>query len=101
MSLETITESIRQKMSMATGLSAKARFDFGDDGYIFVDTTQQPAVVSHDCDEEADVTLSCSMDTFQGLLDGSQDPNIAFMMGKLKVKGNMGLAMKLNAILED
>ena len=32
---------------------------------------------------------------------GTQDPNIAFMMGKLKVKGSMGLAMKLNGILED
>ena len=40
-------------------------------------------------------------ETFEGILNGTQDPNIAFMMGKLKVKGNMGLAMKLNSILED
>ncbi len=100
MSLESITEAIKQKMAMAAGLSAKAKFDFGDDGCIFVDSTQSPPLVSHD-DDESDVTLICSMDTFQGLLDGTQDPNIAFMMGKLKVKGNMGLAMKLNSILED
>ncbi len=100
MSLESITEAIKQKMAMAAGLSAKAKFDFGDDGLVFVDSTQSPPLVSHD-DDESDVTLICSMDTFQGLLDGTQDPNIAFMMGKLKVKGNMGLAMKLNSILED
>ncbi|MCB1532073.1 MAG: SCP2 sterol-binding domain-containing protein [Alphaproteobacteria bacterium] len=100
MSLETITDKIKQKMSMAAGLSAKVKFNFGDEGLIYVDTTQSPPDISHE-DKEADVTLSCTTQTFEGILNGTQDPNIAFMMGKLKVKGNMGLAMKLNAILED
>lgn len=100
MSLEIITNTIKQKMAMAAGLSAKVKFDFGDDGCIFVDTGQTPPEISHE-DREADVTLVCSQDTFQAILDGTQDPNIAFMMGKLKVKGNMSLAMKLNSILED
>jgi len=34
-------------------------------------------------------------------MDGRQDPNVAFMMGKLKVQGSMGLALKLNGFLED
>lgn len=100
MSLETITDQIKQKMAMAHGLSAKVKFNFDEDGIIFVDTTENPPVISHE-DEESDLTLSCSMNTFQDILDGRQDPNIAFMMGKLKVKGSMGLAMKLNAVLED
>jgi putative sterol carrier protein len=41
------------------------------------------------------------LQTFENILAGSQDPNLAFMMGKLKIKGSMGLAMKLNGILED
>lgn len=101
MSLENITEKIKQKMSMAAGLSAKVKFDFGDDGLIYVDTTQSPPLVSNEDGEEPDVALVCSTETFEGILAGTQDPNIAFMMGKLKVKGNMGLAMKLNSILED
>lgn len=100
MSLESVTEQIKQKMTQAAGLQAKVKFDFGDDGVVFVDTTQDPAEISHD-DKEADTTLACSLDTFQGFLDGTQDPNVAFMMGKLKVQGSMGLAMKLNTILED
>lgn len=100
MSFETVTQAIKSKMEMAAGLDAKMKFDFGDEGVVFVDATQNPPVVSHE-DEEADCTLACSLETFQGFMDGSQDPNIAFMMGKLKVKGSMGLAMKLNSILED
>ncbi|MEM6780362.1 MAG: SCP2 sterol-binding domain-containing protein [Pseudomonadota bacterium] len=100
MSLESVTEQIKSKIDMAAGFDAKVKFDFGDDGLIFVDATESPATVSHD-DEEADCTLKCSIDTFQGFMDGTEDPNIAFMMGKLKVEGSVGIAMKLNSILED
>lgn len=101
MSLESVTEQIKQKIAMAPGLSAIVKFDFGDDGVIVVDSTQSPAEISHDNEAEAACTLICSIATFEGILNGTQDPNIAFMMGKLKVKGSMGLAMKLNGILED
>ena len=100
MSLEDVTQQIKQKIAAAPGLTARVKFDFGDDGLVFVDTTRTPPVVSHD-DLESDATLICSIDTFQGMLAGTQDPGIAFMMGKLKVQGSMGLAMKLNSILED
>lgn len=100
MSLENITTQIKQKMSMAAGLNATVKFDFGDDGILFVDTNQSPPEIKEE-DAEADLVLITSKETFEGILNGTQDPNIAFMMGKLKVKGNMGLAMKLNSILED
>jgi putative sterol carrier protein len=99
MTLDAVTAQIRQKLALAPHISAKVKFDFGDDGIVFVDTTQNPAAISHE-DADADVTLSSSIATFQGFIDGTQDPNIAFMTGKLKVKGSMGLALKLNAILE-
>lgn len=100
MSIDVITAKIKEKMAMAAGLDAKVKLDFGDDGIVFVDATQTPPAVS-DEDGDADLTLTTSTETFQSILDGTQDPNIAFMMGKLKVQGSMGLAMKLNGILED
>ncbi|MAI62661.1 MAG: SCP-2 sterol transfer family protein [Micavibrio sp. TMED27] len=100
MSLESIEKRIKDKLVLASGLNAKVTFDFGDDGLLFVDTTQSPPEFSND-ENESDITLKTSISTFENILDGTQDPNIAFMMGKLKVQGSMGLAMKLNSILED
>ena len=99
MSLESVTEQIKQKLSFAPQINAKIKFDFGDTGIVFVDATQSPAVITHE-DAEAVTTLACSVDTFMGIVNGTQDPNIAFMLGRLKVRGSMGVAMKLNAILE-
>lgn len=100
MSLESVTEAIKGKMALAAGLDAKVMFDFDDDGVIHVDATQNPPEISHD-KKDADCTLLCSLETFKGFMDGTQDPTMAFMMGKLKVDGSMGLAMKLNSIIED
>jgi len=100
MSIETIKAKMKEKMALAAGLNAKIKFDFGDEGIVHVDATQSPAVISED-DADADTTLVCSIDTLKAIVEGTQDPNIAFMMGKLKVQGSMGIAMKLNSILED
>ena len=99
MTLDDIVAKIRQKAIYATGFQARALFDFGDDGCVHVDATQSPIEISTE-NKEADVTLATSIETFGKILNGESDPNIAFMMGKLKIRGSMGLALKLNAFLE-
>lgn len=71
-----------------------------DDDTIVIDCAENPAKVIAD-DAEADVTLIADLKIFEGMMDGTQDPNMAFMMRKLKIKGSMGVAMRLNSILED
>ncbi len=100
MAFDTIEKIIRDKLSYAPQLGAKIKFDFGDEGVIFIDGTQNPAVMSNE-DEAADTTFSCSLDLFQKIADGTQDATMAFMMGKLKIQGSMGHAMKLSALLSD
>ncbi len=72
-----------------------------EDARVVIDCSERPAIVIDDAEAEADVTLIATLDLFKGLMDGTKDPNMAFMMRKLKIKGSMGIAMRLNAILED
>ncbi len=43
--------------------------------------------------------LTADAETFQGIMDGDVNPTSAFMGGRLKVDGDMGLAMKLGNLL--
>jgi putative sterol carrier protein len=71
-----------------------AKFVIEGEGAIMLDASGVRAG-----DEEADVTLTAEADVFRAILDGNTNPTMAFMTGKLKVDGSMGLAMKLGSVL--
>jgi putative sterol carrier protein len=48
--------------------------------------------------EDADAVISTSEETFEKIASGEQNPTSAYMTGKLKVKGDMGAAMKLQKL---
>ncbi len=76
------------------GFSGLAKVVISDEGAIMLDGSGARAG-----DEAADVTLTADAETFQGILSGDVNPTAAFMMGKLSVDGDMGLAMQLGAVL--
>ena len=47
---------------------------------------------------DADVTIATSQETFQKIIAGEQNPTSAYMTGKLKVKGDMSQALKLQKL---
>jgi putative sterol carrier protein len=47
---------------------------------------------------DADVTFSASEESFERIVAGEQNPTTAYMTGKLKIKGDMGAAMKLQKL---
>jgi len=47
---------------------------------------------------DADCTFSASEESFQKIVSGEQNATTAYMTGKLKIKGDMGAAMKLQKI---
>ena len=52
-----------------------------------------------DEDAEAACTITTDMDTFKGMYDKSVSPQAAFMTGKVKIAGDMGIAMKLQSVI--
>lgn len=79
---------------------ASVTFDMGDEGVVTIDASQIPAQVIEG-EAESDLRVTTGKEMLKGFLDGSKDPNLAFMTGKLKISGSMGLAMKLNTLFDD
>lgn len=98
MTLDEITEQMRERFGEDSGLDATFKFDFGDAGLVFVDAASVPHTVTND-DNDADCTISISLADFQDMASGELSPTTAFMMGKLKVDGSMSIAMKLADVL--
>ncbi|MBU6373099.1 MAG: SCP2 sterol-binding domain-containing protein [Alphaproteobacteria bacterium] len=80
----------------ATVPGKKVKFDFGGDGKIFLDGAA--GAVSKD-DGAADTTLQLALADFIAMAEGKLDPTMAFMQGKLKVLGDMGVAMQLQSVM--
>jgi putative sterol carrier protein len=54
--------------------------------------------VTEGASADADCTISASEENFQKIVAGEQNPTTAYMTGKLKIKGDMGAAMKLQKL---
>ena len=80
----------------ATVPGKKVKFDFGDVGKIFMDGVA--GAVSAE-DGAADTTIKIKLEDFADMASGKLDPTAAFMQGKLKVEGDMGVAMQLQGVM--
>ena len=56
------------------------------------------AITVNEGASDADCTFSASEETFEKIASGEQNATTAYMTGKLKIKGDMGAAMKLQKI---
>lgn len=76
------------------GFDGAAKFVIGEEGAVMVDGAGVRAE-----DGPADVTLTAEPETFRAILEGDLSPTMAFMSGRLRIEGDMGLAMRLSAMM--
>lgn len=92
-----VFEQLQQKANEAEAIGGTLKFVI-DDLIVFVDGTGNGNVVSQS-DEEADCTITTSADTLMELQSGDLNPMMAVMGGKVKIGGDMGLAMKVQSLM--
>ena len=87
----------RVDQSKTAGMNNSYLFDIDGAGTWKVDV-QDGSVKVTEGTEDADVTITTSEETFEQIVSGEQNATSAYMTGKLKVKGDMGAAMKLQKL---
>ncbi|GAB4268921.1 MAG: SCP2 sterol-binding domain-containing protein [Pararhodobacter sp.] len=90
--IKAAVEALASKV--AGGIDGTAKFVIEGEGSIMLDGDGVRAG-----DEDADVTLTASAETFEGMMKGDVNPTMAFMSGQLKIDGSMSAAMKLASVL--
>ena len=94
MTKQELVEKMQQGQAWVPG--KRVKIDFGDQGVVMLDGAGQQVT---DEDGAADTTIKVGWDDWQQLAAGQLDGMTAFMMGKLKVEGDMSNAMQLQGVL--
>jgi putative sterol carrier protein len=92
MDTAAIAAKMREKVA-TSGFDRSVKFDMGDEVIVIdgqnVSTTDAPA----------DCTIKISKENFEELIAGELNPTAAFMTGKIKVEGDMSVAMQLSQLI--
>lgn len=89
------------KKADKTAFNYNAVFTFvvKDEGAMHITITNGEAVIAYGVGEASDLTVGTTRKTLEKMLAKKLDPKVAYFTGKLKIMGNIGLALKLGGIL--
>jgi putative sterol carrier protein len=87
----------RTDASKTAGVNNSYLFDIEGEGQWKVDVRDGNVSVTEGTGE-ADVTITTTGENFDKIVAGEMNPTTAYMSGKLKIKGDMGAAMKLQKL---
>ncbi|MFH1357448.1 MAG: SCP2 sterol-binding domain-containing protein [bacterium] len=98
---EKITEKLNGNVEKAKGINAIYAFELiGDTPETWtIDLTKDSDFVTKGAEGTPNCTVSIKLEDLADIVEKKINPQMAFMTGKLKVKGDMGLALKIGAIL--
>uniref|UniRef100_A0A8C6FY42 Hydroxysteroid dehydrogenase-like protein 2 n=1 Tax=Moschus moschiferus TaxID=68415 RepID=A0A8C6FY42_MOSMO len=95
-----VKDSLSDDIVKATQAIYQFQLSGEDGGTWFLDLKSKGGNVGYgEPSDQADVVMSMSTDDFVKMFSGKLKPTMAFMSGKLKIKGNMALAIKLEKLM--
>ena len=102
MGFDELVDAVKAQADKLKELNHTVLFDLGDDGKILLDATGGDVKVTPNPDnDEAETTLALSSENMAKLIQGDLNPMVAFTMGRLKVFGSKGIALKLSGLLDN
>lgn len=93
MGIQDIAAKLKPRVE-GGGFERSVKFDTGSDGIVVIDGNSISTT-----DGPADCTIKLSLSDFEDLLSGDLSPTTAFMTGKIKIEGDMSVAMSLQQLL--
>jgi putative sterol carrier protein len=90
-----------EDLSKVAGINAAIQFDLSGDGggQQWLRIADDGVTTGEGTVENPRMTLRASADDFVGMIAGTVNPMQAFMMGKIKIQGDTGLALKLMPLI--
>ncbi len=102
MGFDELVNAVKAQADKLKELNHTVLFDLGDDGKILLDATGGDVKVTPNPDsDDAETTLALSSENMAKLIEGDLNPMVAFTMGRLKIFGSKGIALKLASLLDN
>ena len=95
--IDSIFNELQNKANDVDAIGGTIKFVI-DDTIVFVDGSGNKNVVSNS-NEDADCTISTSATALKDMQTGDLNPMTAVMSGKVKISGDMSLAMKVQSLM--
>lgn len=91
-----ILTKIQEMAANAAPIGSTIKFSLGEN-IIHLDGKGDSNVVTQG-DKDAECTISMTSEDFQAMVSGDLNPMMAFMGGKIKIEGDMSVAMQLQSL---
>jgi putative sterol carrier protein len=99
---ERFSEELRNRIdtSKTAGMTATYQFVMADEpeGKVYTKIVSGNIEVAQGEAPQSDIVLTASAQDWHSMLHGDLNGQMAFLTGKLKIRGDMGLAMKLQSV---